>query len=76
MAPGEKNPTPETSAMREAVEEKGAGPVEISGIEFRGPESVLEELVRKEYARISQANVTTEAALREMLRNRPEGCCN
>jgi hypothetical protein len=77
MATGEKNTSPETSAMRGAVqEEEKAGPIEISGIEFYGPASVLETLVREEEARFSQSNVTTEAALREMLRNMPEGCCN
>jgi hypothetical protein len=64
------------SAMRGAAQEEEAGPIEISGIEFYGPASVLETLVREEEARFSQSNVTTEAALREMLRNTPEGCCN
>lgn len=62
--------------MREAVKEKGAGPVTICGIEFRGSESVLEGLVRAEDALISQANVTTDAALREMLSNLPKGRCD
>jgi hypothetical protein len=62
--------------MREAVKEKEAGPVTISGIEFYGPESVLEELVRAEDALISQANATTDAGMREMLKNLPKGCCN
>ena len=74
--PGGESPTPETSAMRRAVEEKEAGPIEISGIEFYGPESVLEELVREEEARISRASVTTDAEMRETLRNVPKGCCN
>ncbi len=76
MATGEKNTSPETSAVRGAVQEEEAGPKEISGIEFYGPASVLETLIREEEARFSQSNVTTEAALREMLRNMPEGCCN
>ncbi len=62
--------------MRRAVEEKEAGPIEISSIEFYGPESVPEELIREEDARISPASVTAEAEMREMLRNLPEGCCN
>ncbi len=75
MTPGEKKDTaPETSAMKEAVKEKETGPVEISSIEFRGSKSVLEELIREENARISQASVTTDAEMREMLRNRPKGC--
>ena len=73
---GENNVSPETSAMRRAVEEKEAGPIEISSIEFYGPESVLEELVREEEAPISQASVTTGAEMRETLRNLPKGCCN
>lgn len=76
MAPGEKSPTPETSAMRRAVEEKEAGPVEISSIGFHGPVFVLEELVREEGIVVSEASVITEAALRETLRDLPEGCCN
>lgn len=75
-APSNRDAARETSAMREAVEEKEAGPVTISGIEFRGPESVLEKLVRAEDALISQADVTTDAEMREMLRNLPKGCCN
>ena len=75
-APGEENPTPETSAMRRAVEEKEAGPIEISSIEFYGPEAALEKLVREEDALISQASVTTDAEMREMLKNLPKGCCN
>ena len=75
-APDNRDAARETSAMREAVEEKEAGPVTISGIEFRGPESVLEKLVRAEGALISQADVTTDAEMREMLRNLPKGCCN
>ena len=76
MTPGGESPSPETSAMRKAVEEGEAGPIEISSIEFYGPESVLEELVREEKARISQASVTTDAQMRETLRNVPKGCCN
>ncbi len=76
IATGEKNTSPETSAMRRAVEEKEAGPIEISSIEFYGPEAVLEELVREEDALISQASVTTDAEMRETLRNLPKGCCN
>jgi hypothetical protein len=37
---------------------------------------VLEKLVRAEDALISQADVTTDAKMREMLRNVPKGCCN
>ena len=75
-SPGGESPTPETSAIRRAVEEGEAGPIEISSIEFYGPESVLEELVREEDAPISQASVTTDAEMRETLRNLPKGCCN
>ena len=62
--------------MKEAVENDDAGAMKISRIEFRGPASVLEELVREEDAVISKADITTDAALREMLRNLPRGCCN
>lgn len=63
-------------AMKEALENDNGGAVKISGIEFRGPASVLEELIREEDARISKASVTTEAERRDVLRNLPKGCCN
>jgi len=75
MSPGGESPTPETSAMRRAVEEKEAGPTEVPSIEFYGPESVLEELVCEEDAPISQASVTTGAEVRGTLGNLPKGCC-
>ncbi len=76
VAPGGESPTPETSAMRRAVEEGEAGPIEISSIEFYGPEPVLEELIRSEDALVPQASVTTHAEMRKRLRNLPKGCCN
>ena len=53
-----------------------AGLIEISGIAFYGPASVLETLVREEEARISRASFTAEAAFCGMLSNGPEGCCD
>ena len=62
--------------MKRAVEREVAGPIEISGIAFYGPASVLETLVREEEARISRASFTAEAAFCGMLSNGPEGCCD
>lgn len=77
MSPEEREEfAPETPTTKRALKNNGAGAVKISGIEFRGPASVLEELVREEDARISKASVTTEAERRDVLRNLPKGCCN
>ena len=67
---------PEASAMKEALENNDAGGMKISSIEFYGPVSTLEQLLREEDAFISKANVTTDAEMREMLKNLPKGCCN
>lgn len=67
---------PEASSMKDALENDDAGVMKISSIEFYGPVSTLEQLLREEDALISKANVTTEEEMRDMLKNLPKGCCN
>lgn len=50
--------------------------MKVSGIEFHGPVSALEHLLREEDTLVSKASVTTEGEMRDALKNLPEGRCN